>query len=103
MRLGTGVAKAGRLWFAVVIFVFIPRDFAQPTVHDYCVELTASISENPAQITLQWLPNGDANMYQISRKILGDTAWTKVAEVDASQTSWTDTSVSVGVAYEFQV
>jgi hypothetical protein len=103
MRLGTGVAKTGRLWAAVAIFIFIPRGFAEPTVHDYCVELTASISENPAQITLQWLPNADANMYQISRKTLGEMAWTRLAEVDASQTSWTDTSAVTGVAYEYQV
>jgi hypothetical protein len=42
--------------------------------------------------------------YEISRKLRADTSWgTVIAQLPGTATSWTDTTVSIGTKYEYQI
>ena len=69
---------------------------------DYAVEVSATVEESPPHIDFSWVADPTAVEYRILRKQVGDTAWTgPVAVLEGSATSWTDTDVSVGEAYEY--
>jgi hypothetical protein len=73
----------------------------------FSVQLNASVQASPPQITLQWDPDAfqfGATGYTIYRKPKSGTSWgSAVATLPPSATTWTDTSVSVGTPYEYQV
>jgi hypothetical protein len=71
----------------------------------YAVQLTASVQENPARITLNWKqdPYG-ATQYTVYRKAQDSNDWGgAVATLDGLTTRYVDTNVSVGGTYEYQV
>lgn len=69
----------------------------------HAVELWASVQESPPQITLHWRNNWEGLSYYIQRKSKDDTAWTDLAVLDPGSSSFTDSNVSVGSAYEYAV
>lgn len=71
--------------------------------YDYTVKASATVSTSPAQITLSWPANSGAASYTISRKAATSSTWTQVASLAGGATSWTDSNVSVGSAYEYQL
>jgi Glycosyl hydrolase family 9/Bacterial Ig domain/Cellulase N-terminal ig-like domain len=77
---------------------------AEPT-WDYAVQVSATAETSPAKVTLNWPQDsqGTPNNYIISRKAPNGTSWQSLATLPGSTTSYTDTSVSVGTAYEYQV
>jgi len=87
----------------VVLFLNVRDGVGELTAHDYSVEAVASVSENPPQISLQWLSDANAQAFQISRKVLGDQSWTGMTTIGGQETSWTDESVTPGVVYEYQI
>ncbi len=68
---------------------------------DYAVMATAQVQSSPAQITLQWSGDSDATGYEISRNNGG--GWSTVGNVGGGSTSWTDSNVSNGGAYEYRI
>src|SRR5712691_8120067 len=72
---------------------------------EYSVQVSATVQASPAQITLTWpqdtilLPNS----YTVYRKDPGATSWGAGTTLPGTITTYTDTSVSVGAAYEYQV
>ncbi|HWH72352.1 MAG TPA: fibronectin type III domain-containing protein, partial [Candidatus Sulfotelmatobacter sp.] len=72
---------------------------------EYSVQVSASAQAAPAQITLSWpqdtymLPNS----YTIYKKAPGDTNWGSAVALPATTTAWTDTNVTVGTPYEYEV
>lgn len=70
----------------------------------FAVQLAAAIQTNPPQITLSWPqdPYG-ANSYTVYRKSRDDQDWGIGIALSGSQTNFTDTNVSVGTTYEYQV
>jgi hypothetical protein len=80
---------------SIVVVHSSPRDFA--------VEITAAVSDLPPQITLSWRPDARALSYSISRKTVSDGAWTPQVTVNADISTFTDTSVIPGIAYEYQI
>src|SRR5688500_9678438 len=97
------MGKAALVGVVAAIFLLAPRAFAETTPHDHSVELTATVSDSPPQITLYWQSDINATGYRVSRKILGEKTWRDMTSVVGRQGSWTDGSVSSGVAYEYQV
>lgn len=67
----------------------------------YAVEITATVQTSPAQIRLDWTTGGSASSYTVFRK--SGSSWSQVASLGASATTWTDSSVSVGLPYEYKV
>jgi hypothetical protein len=72
---------------------------------EFSVQVSATVQQSPAQIHLTWpqdqymLPN----TYTIYRKALGDTSWGSSVSLPGTTTSYTDSSVQVGQAYEYQI
>lgn len=67
----------------------------------YAVMVSAQVQASPAQIQLRWSADANATGYAISRR--SGNSWSQVALIGGASTSWTDTSVAVGQAYEYRV
>ncbi len=65
----------------------------------------ATVQESPPQITINFLSTYyDNYSYEIYRRSLHGNNWgTKIVTVPANTPSWTDTNVSVGDVYEYQI
>jgi hypothetical protein len=70
---------------------------------DWAVLVDAVVSENPPSITLKWPSEDKAVKYEISRKELADKVWTPVGTSPGNSTSWHDTNIMAGKAYEYQI
>ncbi len=68
------------------------------------VILEASVQEIPPKVTLTWVLDTANGGYTIWRKAKEDVTWgDSLAILGPSSTSWTDTAVSVGMGYEYQI
>ncbi|MBL7806628.1 MAG: T9SS type A sorting domain-containing protein [Saprospiraceae bacterium] len=68
------------------------------------VILEAEVQESPPGITLKWVLDTLNGGYTIRRKAKNDLVWVdSLVSLGAGSTSWTDTNVTVGVAYEYQI
>lgn len=72
-----------------------PRNFA--------VELTATLSSNPPEITLHWLGDQSARTYRIYRKHLHEKTWNQIGTAGDSDVSFVDRQINVGQGYEYKV
>ena len=89
----------------VILFLsFIINSSAQSTA-EYCVQVTATVQENPAQITLHWpFDTTGVNSYSVARKALSAPFWTfYFSPLPQTAISFTDTMVTVDSAYEYRV
>ncbi len=68
----------------------------------FTVQVVAAVQESPPRITLSWVDEGDASSYTISRRTL-DSGWQQIGSVGGGDTSFEDSNVTVGIAYEYQV
>lgn len=73
------------------------------SVSDYAVQVIAAVQTNPPCITLSWPADPGATGYSLYRKLLNGASWGKATNVLASATSYVDTNVAVGGAYEYEV
>lgn len=94
-----------------VIFVAIHSSQAQQTnipQSELAVQLTASVQESPAKITLHWkdIPWGPPLYTKIFRKKKTDSSWGPYLDsllYSPTMTSYTDNNVVSGKAYEYRV
>lgn len=79
-----------------------PLRAASDTAH--AVQASATVQASPAQITLAWTASpARATGYALSRKDPGAGAWTPLVNLPGDVTAYTDTQVSTGRVYEYQV
>src|SRR3954469_7193355 len=88
---------------AMVIFTVAAR--AIESTWNYAVQVTAAVQSAPAQITLNWTQDTSVTPsgYTVYRKAPGATSWGSGTSLSGNATSYDDTSVTVGTAYEYQV
>src|SRR5690349_7670026 len=91
------------LYFSLLVLVS-NRSAAERTI-DYSVEVTASIEESPARITLHWLPDSCCNPqnYSVARKGISDISWGKATVLPGTASDYVDANVTAGTRYEYQV
>lgn len=73
---------------------------------DYAVRVAARVSATPTpSIVLTWDKHADQRSVIINRKLKTSSAFpeTAIATLDSNATSWTDTTVEVGVSYEYRL
>ncbi|MBU6400542.1 MAG: fibronectin type III domain-containing protein, partial [Verrucomicrobia bacterium] len=72
---------------------------------DYAVQVSAQVQTSPPQIALSWPQDTYAvpNSYTVYRKAPNDTSWGSGVTVSGATTSYVDSNVTVGTAYEYQV
>jgi hypothetical protein len=74
------------------------------SVSSYAVRVSATVQTNPAQIALSWPADTLATGYTLYRKGRDDTSWgTSVAALAGNATNFSDSNVTVGGAYEYQI
>ncbi len=89
---------------SIILLLTVFRCLADET-WTYSVEISATVQVSPPQITLHWEaddPYGVTN-YTIYGKSRNGTVWSFETSLDGSTTSWTDSSVSVGSTYEYEI
>jgi fibronectin type 3 domain-containing protein len=69
----------------------------------YAVQVSASVQESPAQVTLSWTADPNASSYTVYRKSPSAGGWTQLVTLPASALSYIDNNVTVGSTYEYQV
>ena len=69
----------------------------------YAVEVSALAQTNPPRIILSWRADPDARSYTISRKALESSTWGPGVTLPGTATSYTDTAVQTGNAYEYKI
>jgi hypothetical protein len=81
------------------------EDVRADATYVYAVQISAQVQPTPAQITLNWEPDAyGATNYVIFRKAKDDTQWGQpVAVLSGNSSSYTDTMVSQGSAYEYRI
>ncbi|MCL4176665.1 MAG: fibronectin type III domain-containing protein [Verrucomicrobia bacterium] len=95
--------RACRWLAAFAWFGLVPASTAD-TTWNYAVQISATVQSAPPQIMLTW-PQDDigALRYTVYRKAKGDTSWGTGTVVDGTTTLYTDTAISVGTTYEYQI
>lgn len=90
---------------ALLVGLFPPVTRAVEKVWEYSVQVSSTIQESPARITLNWLQdqNGTPASYTVSRKAAGDSAWGPGTTLPGNVTTYSDTNVTPGTAYEYRV
>ena len=70
----------------------------------YAVQISATVQTAPARITLRWDadPFGATN-YTVYRKTKDAAAWGPGVSLPGSATNYTDSAVTAGAAYEYQI
>src|SRR5690348_4705592 len=72
---------------------------------EYSVQASATVQASPAQIKLTWPQDVvlTPNSYTIYRKAAGATSWGAGTILPGTATTYTDTGVTSGTAYEYQI
>jgi hypothetical protein len=72
--------------------------------NDVSVFASATVTKTPPAIKLAWAAKANTTAIRIDRKAMGDKAWTKLSTQPAiTDTTYTDTKVTLGIAYEYQI
>lgn len=88
------------LWISLTTSMFCQNYF--DALHSVILE--AAIQEVPPRIQLTWVADTTNVGYTVYRKFRDDTVWSDtLAILDPSSTTWTDTTITVGVAYEYRI
>ena len=91
------------LFFTFALCLLHLLAFAQPpTAEERSVQVSAIVQNNPAQIDFTWKLDAGATGYSVYKKTLEAMDWgNSIASIAGSATSWVDTDVEVGKAYEY--
>ena len=89
----------------LLILALFAGAFANAQVaRDTTIEVSATVQDSPPQITLSWLAASyPVSLQKLFRKAKGAPAWSDIATLSTSATSYVDSAVAVGVSYEYFV
>lgn len=88
----------------MVVALLLGKLWAQtPMPSDFVVDLNATVSATAPHLRLSWTQRLQPNItaQRIHRRIKGGTAWTKLADLGLTTTSYNDVTAQVGVEYEY--
>jgi len=96
-----------KLLSAAALLALVPAaKLLADATYIYAVQINAVVQTSPPKITLNWVggdPYGPMD-FVIYRKAKADTSWgSPIASLSGTATSFPDTAVSVGGAYEYQI
>jgi hypothetical protein len=97
-------SRAGSFFVCAFLFLLlIVSVWADTDPKFYAVQASAQVQLSPPQITLLWAADSNATGYSVYRKAPSESSWGPGTSLASSATSYVDSSVSAGVAYEYQV
>src|ERR1041384_4281171 len=81
------------------------RSRAVEPTWNYAVQVSSAVQSSPPQITLNWPQDtsGTPVSYTVYRKAPNATSWGGGTALAGSTTTYTETSVSAGTVYEYQI
>ncbi|CAG0975435.1 MAG: T9SS type A sorting domain-containing protein [Bacteroidetes bacterium] len=93
------------LLLLLLLLNYLPFTFAQTPGLDKSVQVSATVQNNPAKITLTWPTIPSATSFSVFRKLKGATSWgTALATgLPGNTTQWEDNTAQVGVLYEYRI
>ena len=90
--------------FLLLIALFAGTFVNAQVARDTTIEVSATVQDSPPQITLNWLAASyPVSLQKLFRKATGAPAWTDIATLSTSATTYVDSTVAVGVSYEYFV
>jgi hypothetical protein len=97
--------KLIRAIIAVAALGFSVAAYALDPVWNYSVQVSAQVQASPAQITLSWPQDTSStpSSYVVYRKAVGATSWGTGTTLAGTTTTYKDTGIAVGTAYEYQI
>lgn len=95
--------KAVWPWSVLLSALLAIRVEAEISPKYYAVEASVSVQTSPPQIMLNWTADPRATGYTIHRKARDAKSWTPSATLPGSALNYVDSSVAVGVPYEYQI
>src|SRR5437016_1949067 len=89
----------------LVLFLAARSSRAAVNTKEFAVQLSATVQENPAQITLSWPQDacGLPEKYVIYRKAPDAAAWGIGTTLPGKSTAYVDKNVTLGTRYEYQI
>lgn len=99
-----GAAPA--LLITLTLGLFVPAvAHAVENTWDYSVQVSATVEATPARITLGWPQDTNAipSSYTVYRRTPGSADWGSGLTLPGSATSYLDTDVKAGTAYEYRI
>jgi hypothetical protein len=92
--------------FGIMLMVSAPiwSRAVEPT-WNYAVQVSSAVQSSPPQITLSWPQDTSVtpSSYTVYRKAPSATSWGAGTTLAGTATSYTDTGVTAGTAYEYQI
>lgn len=77
---------------------------AQVRITSYAIQASATPQTAPAQIRLEWEPDtAPVNTYSVLRREAGAGDWVTLANLVGTASSYTDTGLTAGRLYEYQI
>lgn len=97
------LGRALSLW--VVGVTSVPLANAVENTWDYSVQVSATVQSSPPRVTLSWPQDtkGPVSSYTVYRKAPAATSWGTGTALAGSATSYADTNVTDGGAYEYRI
>lgn len=88
---------------AIAGFFAVLTPVLSQTTADYAVQVSAMVQTNPAQVTLSWPADPQASSYTVYRKSRDGTTWGTGATLPGAASTYIDTAVALGGAYEYRI
>ncbi len=87
-----------------LLFVLLPSFIQAQVAKDYAVLVYASYTESPANITLHWPLDANAELYKVYKKEKSETNWGAfISELPGDATELSDDDIVIDSAYEYKV
>ncbi len=91
------------LFFSWVFFWGTAEQCGAQAPKNYAVQASATVQVSPPRIALNWVGDTNAVSYALYRKTLRASSWSSLGTLPGTSTSFSDTAVSVGDAYEYKI
>ncbi len=99
----SSVANSFRCCFAACfLFAFAASAWATDPKF-YAVEVSATVQASPAQVVLHWPTDPNATGYTVARRPSSSAAWTILASLPGTASSYLDANVANFNSYEYQI
>jgi hypothetical protein len=91
------------LWILTLLLTGACLNAQQVISRNYAVEVSATVQASPPQIALTWLPDSRATNHFVYRRTTPTEGWNLLATLPGNATAYTDSAISSGVPYEYQI
>src|SRR5712691_7949751 len=97
--------KAFSVVMGLLLVAATARTSGAERTWEFCVQVSATVQVAPAQIVLNWPQDTYTQpaSYTVFRKAPGPSSWGTGTTLPGTTTNYTDTNVTAGTAYEYQI